>query len=82
METILLFIVIGLLVANLIVVIIRKSENYKEDFINLRGQLSTSEQNLQRMESSEKDEFRQNRKEISDQLKTNRFNPPYYLNGF
>ncbi len=72
METILLFIVIGLLVVILILVIVRKSESNKEALINLQNQLSTNAQNLQRMESSEKEEFRLNRKEISDQLKINR----------
>jgi DNA recombination protein RmuC len=72
METVLLFIVIGLLIVVLIVVLTRKSDDYKEDFINLRNQISSTEQSIQRMESSEKEEFRQNRKEISDQLKGNR----------
>jgi len=72
METILLFIVIGLLIIGLIIVFVRKPANYKEDFNNLRTLLSNNEQSIQRMESSEKEEFRQNRKEISDQLKINR----------
>jgi len=72
METILLFVVIGLLVISLILVFIRKPTNYKEDFNNLRNLLSNNEQSIQRMEASEKEEFRQNRKEISEQLKVNR----------
>ena len=72
METVLLFIIIGLIVIGLILSLVRKTENYKEDFINVRNQLTTNEQIIQRMESAEKDEFRQNRKEISDQLKVNR----------
>jgi DNA recombination protein RmuC len=72
METVLLFIVIGLLIIGLILVFVRKPINYKEDFTNLRNLLSTTEQSIQRMEFAEKEEFRQNRKEISDQLKINR----------
>ena len=72
METVLLFIIIGLIVIGIILSLVRKTENYKEDFINIRNQLTTNEQIIQRMESAEKDEFRQNRKEISDQLKVNR----------
>lgn len=72
METILLFIVIGLLIIGLIIVFVRKPINYKEDFNNLRNLLSNNEQSIQRMESSVKEEFRQNRKEISEQLKVNR----------
>lgn len=72
METVLMFIIIGILILNLIVVFIRKPENYKEDFITLRSQLFANDQSIQRIELSVKDEFRQNRKEISDQLKTNR----------
>jgi len=72
METILLFIVIGLVILNMILVLARRTGDYKEDFINLLAQLSANEQSIQRMESSVKDEFRQNRKEISEQLKINR----------
>ena len=67
-----LFIVIGLVILNMILVLARRTGDYKEDFINLLAQLSANEQSIQRMESSVKDEFRQNRKEISEQLKINR----------
>jgi DNA recombination protein RmuC len=82
METVLLLIIIGLLVLTFIMLVIRKPLNYKEDLNNLRNQLSASEQILQRMEISEKEEFRQNRKEISDQLKTNRDEMAASLNTF
>jgi DNA recombination protein RmuC len=72
METILLFIIIGVLIIGLVLFLSRKPAGNKEDFINLRNQLSATEQSIQRMEFSVKEEFRQNRKEISEQLKSNR----------
>jgi DNA recombination protein RmuC len=72
METTLLLIVICLIIIGLVLFLTRKPDNNKEDFINLRNQISATEQSIRQMEFSEKEEFRQNRKEISEQLKSNR----------
>lgn len=72
METVLLFIVIGLLIIGLIVLLVNRPFNYKEDFINLQNQLSSNEKAIQKIEGGVKDEVRLNRIELSDQLKSNR----------
>ncbi len=72
METILPLIIVVLIIIGLVLFLSRKPAGNKEDFINLRNQISATEQSIQRMEFSEKEEFRQNRKEISEQLKSNR----------
>jgi DNA recombination protein RmuC len=72
METVLLLIVICLIIIGLVLFFTRKPDNNREDFINLRNQISATEQSLRRLEFSEKEEFRQNRREISEQLKSNR----------
>jgi DNA recombination protein RmuC len=72
METVLLFIVVGLLIIGLIVVLVKRPDNYKEDFINLKNQLSANDKAIEKIESSVKEEVRQNRQELLEQLKSNR----------
>lgn len=72
MEIILLFILIVLSIVAIVLILTNKGKNYKDDFLGLQNQLSTNEKLIQKIESSVKDELRQNRQELLDQLKSNR----------
>jgi DNA recombination protein RmuC len=72
METVLLLICIGLLLLVIIFILIKKERNYNDDFVNLQNRLTDNDKEIQKIESSVKEEVRQNRQELLDQLKSNR----------
>ena len=72
METILLIGIIGLLIVVLFLIYVYRPKTSTDSINNILTLLATNEKAIQTIETSVKDELRQNRQELLDQLKANR----------